>query len=142
MRKVPLVSYKPSKVQQQTALGQGLAIACLALRVEAVPHNKLELESAFGWAWDEWQHRHKFPQIRADLERTDVLTILGKAEGRQGAFVATWTTDHRTWFPQLRQDGWEWEELADVAGGQFDVDLDGWLSLAGPWLDRMGVASA
>ncbi|MFI7483060.1 hypothetical protein ACH9EU_11680 [Kocuria sp. M1R5S2] len=131
--------HTPSKVQQQTAVGEGLAIACLALGVDEVPNSKLDLEFAFNHAWQAWPHRSKFPQIRADMERTDILRILDDADGRRWAFVGSWTTDYTTWFPRLKQDNWGWAELADSAGGTFDVDLDGWISLAAPWLDHMGV---
>lgn len=133
--------YAPSKVQQQTAIGEGLAIACLALGVDEVPNNKLDLEFAFRHAWRAWPHRQKFPHVSANLERTDVLRILGDADGRRSAFVATWTTDYRAWFPDVKQDGWGWEELADNAGSNFGVDLHGWLAIAGPWLKHMGVAA-
>lgn len=54
--------------------------------------------------------------------------------------MGTWSTDRTIWFPRLEQEAWGWEELADSAGGTFDVDLDGWIALARPWLDRMGLA--
>lgn len=135
------MAYKPSKAQQETALGEGLAIGTLALGVESVPSDKLAIEFAFRHAWPRWEHNYKFPVVKANLDRTDILRILHDAEGRRGAYVASWATDRRTFEPYLRQD-WPIEEAAESVGEDYGVNLSGWTALAGSWLTDMGIIGA
>ncbi|WP_427130253.1 hypothetical protein [Pseudarthrobacter sp. S9] len=130
------MTHKPSKAQQQTAIGEGLAIGCLALGAESVTSAKVEIEFAFRKAWRNWPHAGKFPAVHADVYRDDITRILHDSKGRTDASAAAWEFGGSEYVPFIRQD-WPFEELADSAGEDFGVNLDGWKELAKAFMDDL-----
>ena len=126
----------PSKAQQETAIGEGLAIGCMALDVPAVKSAKMGVEFAFMRAWRSWPHAAKFPAIRADLDRNAITRILHDSQGRRNAHAAAWETAGREYVPFAKQD-WSMEDLADSAGRDFSVDLEAWKELAQAFMDDL-----
>jgi len=117
-----------TKVDQETAVGQGLAVGCLALGVTAVTSKKMSVEFAFIRAWRDWTWAPRFPRIRADLERNDILRIIHASPRRRGGYIAEWSVG-RDLEPLLRGD-----RDVDEAGTQLEiasgVPLSGWVELA------------
>ncbi|MEO8136172.1 MAG: hypothetical protein ABI831_19625 [Betaproteobacteria bacterium] len=124
-----------TKAKQETAVGQGLAVGCLALGVTAVTSKKMSVEMAFIRAWRDWPQARHFPTIRADLERNDILPIIHDSPRRRGGYIAEWAVG-RTLEPLLRGD---WD--VDEAGAQLeiasDVPLEGWIELARAFTDDL-----
>ncbi len=83
-----LMAMTLSKATQETAVGEGLALGCVALEVDAVEGSKMDLEFAFRRAWRSWPYHSTFAVVRADVARDDLLRILGKSEGRRSALPA------------------------------------------------------
>lgn len=117
-----------SKARQQKIVGEGLAIGLLALGVEGVTSRKQAVEFAFGRAWRSWPHRSRFPQVRADILRNDILAILHASANRQGVIVADWSCEQ--WCePQIRVD-WPLEEAGEAVAEEAGVRFGQWVDLA------------
>jgi hypothetical protein len=127
-----------SKAGQQTAVGEGLAIGCLALGVKAVTSQKMAVELAFGHAWSKWSWNSSFPAINATLPRNDILTILRSSTRRRGSFLAHWLCGKEL-EPVLRDDA-EPDELAEALGESSGVPLVGWITLARTFVERFDPA--
>jgi hypothetical protein len=54
--------------------------------------DKMTIEFAFSHAWRHWAYRSRFPAVHAGLDRNDLLGIIRKSPGRQGARLASWTS--------------------------------------------------
>ena len=83
-----------TKAQQETALGAGLALGAVMLRIESVTGNKMSLELDFRAAWRDWSYTKYFPHVKAGPVHDDVLRILQKSATRRGTRVAMW---ERSW---------------------------------------------
>ena len=116
-----------TRASDQTDVGQGLALGCLAVGVTAVTANKQALEFAFRRAWQDWPHRQKFRFIHASAERNDILHIVRKSERRRGAILAAWELG-RWAEPYLREDH-DLDEAAQMLPAWTGVPWDGWVQL-------------
>lgn len=125
-----------TKAAQQTYVGEGLAIGCLALGVVAIVSDKMDVEFSFRHAWRNWSHASRFPQVRASAERDDIMRILDSSLGRRGAHLAQWVVTGPEFEPSLRQD-WEFDEFREHLAEFSGVGLDGWVDLARTFTGRM-----
>lgn len=125
-----------TKAQQETAVGEGLAVGCLALGITAVTSNKMAVEFAFIRAWREWAWALLFPVVHASHGRNDLLRILCASPRRRGAFVAEWSSEG-TWVPLLR-GGLNVDEAGDLLQGSTGVPPIGWTDLAQAFVDDLG----
>ena len=68
---------KLSKATQETSVGEGLALGCIALGVSSVMGSKMDVESGFRHAWSNWSYRSLFPTIRGRHEErwTDLTGV-------------------------------------------------------------------
>jgi hypothetical protein len=122
--------------QQQTAVGEGLAIGCLALSVTGFTSAKMTVTFAFRHAWNRWTETASFPSIHAELSRNDILRILNMSERRRGSLVAAWDCSGREYQPYLWQDDWNVEESAEVLEETCGIPLKGWVNLAEVFTSR------
>jgi hypothetical protein len=125
-----------SKARQQKNVGEGLAVGVLALGVEAVTSNKMAVELAFRRAWRDWSCRARFPQVRAEIRRDDIVGILHDSANRRGVIVADWTSDGPEYVPTLRVD-WSVEEAGDFVGEEAGVAHAQWVELAQAFLAEL-----
>jgi hypothetical protein len=121
-----------TKAQQQTALGEGLALGAVLAGVEGVNGNKTTLELDFRAAWRDWPYASKFPAVKAGPSQDDVFRIMGKSANRSTPHVAEWSG---AWpfVPVIIHD-WSADELADSIHEQ--VPAEAWLNLVRDWLQR------
>lgn len=121
-----------TKAQQETALGEGLALGAMILGVDAVNGNKTTLELDFRAAWRAWPHSSKLPAIDAGPSKDSLFPVLRKSVGRSTHHVAEW---HGTWpfVPVILQD-WTVNELADSI--HEDITADSWRDLVKAWMKR------
>ena len=131
------MSYRMTTVQQQVAVGEGLAIGCLDLGVSAVTSSKMAVELAFQRASPGWPRSSAFPSIHASLPRNDFLTIVHKSQNRRGPIVAAWSCE-RTLTPYLTMDGWTIEDAADLLQESCGVPLRDWTDLARRFVEDLG----
>jgi hypothetical protein len=122
-----------SRAVQETAVGEGLALGCIALQVDVVEGSKMDLEFAFRRAWSGWPYRSTFPVVRADVRRDDLLRILGKSERRRSAHLTGWASQ---WpFVPYIAETWSVEDAGTILEGSTGVPLAGWVELAQAFVD-------
>jgi hypothetical protein len=130
-----LVQVKLSRANQETAVGEGLALGCVALGVESFNAAKMTIEFAFVRAWRDWSYRSHFPAVRADLRRNDLLRIISKSPRRRSAHLTGWASE---WpFVPFISESWNIEDVAEMLEEQTEVPLRGWIDLAQPFLDQL-----
>jgi hypothetical protein len=127
---------RPSKAQQERAVGEGLAVGCLSIGVEAIRAQKMTVELAFRHAWRNWSYASQFPTVHASAERDDLMRILRDSAGRRSSIVAEWDCG-RELRPGLRSD-WEVVEAAATLESDTGVPLHGWEELTNTWTERIG----
>ncbi|MBN9799255.1 hypothetical protein DMP15_18595 [Pseudonocardia sp. UM4_GMWB1] len=118
-----------TKAQQETIVGEGLALGLLAVGVVAVTSGKQAVEFAFGRAWRSWTHRSKFPQVRMEIARNDVLRIMRDSERRRGSALAYWATGG-AWYEPVQRADWSVEEDGEVLGENSGIPFAQWVALA------------
>jgi hypothetical protein len=125
-----------TKARQQKIVGEGLAVGLLALGVKGVTSRKQAVEFAFGRASRNWAHRSRFPQVRADISRNNILAIMHDSASRQGAVLADWSCEK--WCePQLLVD-WPVEEAGDAMAEESGVAFAQWVELAEAFVGEFG----
>lgn len=125
-----------TKAAQETAVGEGLAVGCLALGVVAVTAEKMAVEFAFRRAWSGWGWSPGFRAVNVSHERNDLLRILHASPRRRGSFIAEWSSG-REHEPRLRGD-WDLEASGAALEDTTGVPLDGWIELARYFVDDLG----
>lgn len=125
-----------TKAAQETAVGEGLAVGCLALEVIAVTAEKMAVEFAFRRAWRDWEWSSPFPAIHASHARNDLLRILRASPRRRGAIIAAWSSG-RVYEPHLRGD-WNLAEAGEILESATGVPLRGWMELARAFTEDLG----
>lgn len=124
-----------SKAMQETAVGEGLALGCVALGVDAIGGSKIDLEFAFRHAWRAWPYRSTFPVVHADADRDDLLRILNKSEGRRSAHLSGWASQ---WpFVPYVAETWTVEDVAEILQSSTGVPFAGWIELARTFVDDL-----
>lgn len=127
---------KLTKARQQTAVGEGLAIGCIALGHTELSANKMAVEFAFQRAWRDWPQARMFPQIRAGLDRNDIYyQIMGRSGNRQGPRLAYWNVG-RTLRPQL-SEGSDMEDAEDLIEKFYELPMSAWANLARAFCDDL-----
>jgi hypothetical protein len=124
-----------TKATQETAVGEGLAVGCLALGVTGVTSARVDVDLSFSHAWRNWPSAHIFPVVKASLDRNDLRRILHDSANRRWSMLAAWECG-RWYEPYLRSDWTEeaGESLADNTG----VGLEDWTELARLFIERLG----
>lgn len=127
-----------SKAQQETAVGQGLAVGCLALGVVAVTADKLTVELAFARAWRAWPSaavpgrtdvaRRQRPPANPQVERWPQRRRHRLVGNRPGS-------GSRSWVPASKTSAMQ----ATLAVGT-DVPPAEWASLAHGFVTALGSA--
>lgn len=125
-----------SKASQHTALGEGLALGCLAAGIAEVEGGKVDIELAFRHAWRRWPHARAFPAVHAGPQRDDLLHILDRSEGRRSAHLTGWSSSW-PFVPYLAKHS-SLEDAAEHVAGSSGVPLSGWIDLARTFVDRLG----
>lgn len=127
---------KLTQADQYAAIGDGLAVGCADLGVTALTTAKVELELSFNHAWRNWSPASMFPQVRGNISRCDLLTILHKSPGRRWSRVV-WTQTRGWWEPTPRGVD-DLDEVALILAGTQGVDRERWTELAAPFVERLG----
>lgn len=128
-----------TKAQQETSVGEGLAVGCLTIGVVAVTSKKMEVEFAFIRAWRGWAWSSHFPAVHATHARNDLLRILHASPRRRGPVLAEWSSD-REYQPYLRE-GWEVAEAGKSLESWTGVPLQDWAELARTFAEDLGKAN-
>ncbi len=124
-----------SRAGQHKVVGEGLAVAMLGLGVEAVTINEQVVESAFSRGWQKWTCRSRFPQVRTDVARNDIVGILRGSARRLGPHVADWSCEGQ-YVPLLRV-ALPIEEAGAAVGEQSGVSYSQWLELGTAFVDQL-----
>lgn len=120
-----------SKPVQQTAVGEGFALGCVALGCESFNDQKLSIELAFAHAWRRWPYSSRFPAVRGD----DIIGIIGKSPRRRSAHLSGWANE---WpFEPYIADGWDAVDVADLLASEAEIPLAGWRDLAQTFFERL-----
>lgn len=125
-----------SKAKQETAVGEGLAVGCLAIGVVSVTASKLTIELAFARAWQDWPSASLFPVVHTSLDRNDLPRILRASANRRSGGLAWWDCG-REWVPVLA-DGYHAAEAGDALDGPTGVPLVDWAQLARDFVASLG----
>lgn len=123
-------------VQQQTDVGEGLAVGCLAIGVQWFTSARMPVEFAFGRAWPSWAWASSFPSIKTSLQRNDIIRILSRSERRRSAFIAAWKED-RVFTPYLFDSERPISEAAELVELSCGVPLAGWMELATLFVNQL-----
>lgn len=125
--------------KQRNAVSQGMALGLALLdRYELPFDNKMHIDMAFEYAWENWPNRYKaqFSQVDHDLKiGRDAVWVMIHADERKrtGVLVWEWAAPGPIRIHARRQD-WNSDDAGDVASALAsiagDVPIDGWLSLA------------
>ncbi len=138
-----LVDAKLSKADQETAVGQGLALGCVALEGESFNTAKMTVELAFVHAWRSWSSRSHFPAVRAKLSRNDLLRIISKSPRRRSTHLTGWSNE---WpFVPFISEHWSIKDVAELLEGQTKVPSPGgstWLKSSLIGSPRLPTAAA
>lgn len=97
---------RPSKAQQQTTVGEGLAVGCLALGVVGVTTEKMAVEFAFRKAWRSWAYAVRFPVINAGPSRDDIVHVIGDSAERRSPYAAAWEATLPSPTSDTRRGAW------------------------------------
>ncbi|MGC7100691.1 hypothetical protein ACPZ19_38960 [Amycolatopsis lurida] len=122
--------------RQQAAVGEGLALGCIALGVEQLRYDRFRVELAFRQAWRQWPSSSRFPQIRVDLGRSHIMPIVIKSPRRSGS-VAAWSRG-RVLTPYLTGVCDGVEDAADILKVSCGVELVAWARLAREFTRLLG----
>lgn len=119
-----------TKVTQQKALGEGLALGAIMAGISAIEGNKGNLELDFRAAWRRWPFADRFPSIKAGPAQDDIFVqVISSSANRRGP-VALWRGPW-PYSPELVHD-WEPDEVADVIDEA--IPAAAWRDLAETWL--------
>jgi len=124
-----------TKVGQETAIGEGLALGCLRLGVVGVSADEPAVDAAFAHAWRNWSEAQFFDSVNAAADRNDISRILDRSERRRHAIYAAWSCG-----PTLRPYVRDWT-LDEVAAGLLETTLvtgDQWEELARDFTAQLG----
>jgi hypothetical protein len=122
------VSASQTKAAQETAVGEGLAVGCLASGIVELTASKMILESAFVSAWRAWSFAAEFPKVQATRQRNDLLPIVRASSRRRSPVVAEWSYRGRL-IPYLTND-YELSEAVELLEELTSISLEGWVELA------------
>jgi len=118
-----------TKAQQETLLGEGLAIGCFAAGIESLP-NDTSFDLDFRHAWRGWPWASQFPQVHAGPVNDSIERILRQSANRRGPVLAWWTEEggHR---PVLAFD-WDLDEYFEELESRSDgkIPRHAWGDLA------------
>lgn len=129
-----------TKARQQTLVGEGLALGCLAAGRESFNGQKMSVELAFQHAWQHWTYRDRFPAVHAGLDRNDLLGIINKSPRRVSSHLVGWSNQW-PFVPYLAEE-WSLEEVAEILASEAGVPLTGWQELARAFLEDLDRAQA
>jgi hypothetical protein len=124
-----------TKAAQETAVGEGLALGLVALKVGNFNGSKMSVELAFQRAWRDWPHSRRFPVVHADVARNDLLRIIRKSEGRRSPHLSGWASQW-PFVPYVHGD-WETEEIGELLELSSGVPLNAWIELARAFVDNL-----
>lgn len=127
--------------RQRNAVSEGMALGLVMCGVESVPNERWRVDLSFSGAWAAWVYRDRFPQVNTDIK-----------QGLNGSIAMTTATETKRTLALFwevgrelnvysREDSWEIDdqEAVDFALSVIDGDvpLEGWVSLARDFLERM-----
>jgi hypothetical protein len=125
-----------TKATQETAVGEGVAVGCLALGVTAITSARVDVDLSFSYAWRNWPSSRVFPVVKASLDRNDLRRILHDSANRRWSMLAAWECG-RMYEPYLRSD-WTIEEAGESLAENTGVGLEAWMELARLFVERLG----
>lgn len=123
-----------SKSQQEIALGEGLAVGCLAVGIAAFTSRASAVDAAFRQTWRDWSWSPLFPLIQATLSKNDLRQVLSLSSRRRGPIVAEWACG-REFKPVLLGDH-DVKEAAVLLEEMYEVPLEGWTELAWAFVEN------
>jgi diphthamide biosynthesis methyltransferase len=83
-----VASSSMTKATQETAVGEGLAVGCLALGVTGVSSARVDVNLSLSHAWRNWPPARVFTVVKASLDRKDTRRILHDSANRRWSMVA------------------------------------------------------
>ena len=127
-----------SKPVQRAFIAEGMALGVTAIRGDGFTFNaqKMIIEFAFQHAWRDWRHRASFPDIRAQLDRNDLLRIIDRhSRQRSGTDLAGWAS---SWpFEPYVSPDYTLDEVGVALEEASGVPLVGWTDLATHFLEDL-----
>ena len=121
---------KSSRAEQETAVGEGLAVGAVLLHIDSVSNNKATSELNFRRAWREWGPAHLFPAIHAGPSRDSLIHILSASSRRATPHLAHWVGEW-PFIPEILVD-WPLVEVAEHVDER--VTANAWSTLVNTWL--------
>ncbi|MFC4223192.1 hypothetical protein [Lysinibacter cavernae] len=122
---------KLTKTRQHVAIGEGLALGCLAVGIQGLSTNQLTLDQGFRYAWPRWDSSRRFPNVNVGVKYNDIRSILEKSGRRQGQPVAAFRVEQGQGFvPYLRNGIHSVNDAAARLEEETGVPLTAWKALA------------
>jgi hypothetical protein len=123
-----------STARQETTVGEGFALGCVAVGRESFNGPKMSIEFAFEHAWRSWPYGSRFPAVRGDIQRNRLIGIIDRSPRRRSSRLAGWASE---WpFVPYIAEGWQVDEVAEVLSSDGGVPLEEWRQLAHSFLDH------
>lgn len=123
-------------VQQQTEIGEGLAVGTLVLGVTAITSRAEPLDVALSDALRSWPWAARYPMLmrRSALE---LAPLLRASTGRRGSKIARWELSRGLFVPQLRDDDWDLAAACHRIEDSTTIAARHWISLSRAFLDGL-----
>jgi hypothetical protein len=122
----------PPKAQQETTLGQGLALGARMSGIDSLNGPKTALEMGFRRAWRAWNFTRFFPDVAAGPANDSIFRILAASSTRSTHHIAEW---RGSWpFTPVILVEWSDGEVADVI--HEEIPASAWQQLAHEWLKK------
>lgn len=126
-----------TSAEDRTAVGEALAVGCLATNVTAIAANPMSVERAFRRAWAHWRGASRYPTIRADFERNNIQSILIASERRNVPHIAAWSDKKHGWWTPYLTVPWEIREAAEHLHESDGPPWDSWTALIDAFLGEL-----
>lgn len=123
----------PTRVAQETELGEGLAVGCLVRGVSAIGSDDHALEGAFSPAWTSWPWAARYPWVGPSR----LGEALRKSARRRGPRLAQWVRSGGLHVPQLRDDEWDLASACARIEENTVVPARRWCELAAAFVDGL-----
>jgi hypothetical protein len=118
-----------------------MALGLVRCGVESVPNERWRVDLSFSGAWGSWAYRDGFPQVTTDIKKgLNGSIAMTRATESKHTMALFWETG-RELNIYSRGDGWDIDD-EDAVGFALsvidgDVPLEGWVSLARNFLERL-----
>ncbi|VTR77747.1 hypothetical protein [Cellulomonas hominis] len=123
--------------QQRNAVSEGIALGFAMCDLDELPFDKLRIDLAFDYAWRQWPHAHRFPQVQTDLRNgTDPVWVMTHADEKKQVWNLFWDRSAGSSIRIYARSRWEDDFDADAIASMVDDDIpaEDWMTFAQDFL--------